>query len=91
MNNRGDVLFDFWTIIHFASGIILGLMLLPMGWQIEWFILFFAGFEILEHILLGNEVFRWTSDSYEEPLNGVVDVIVAIFGVMVAMHILGMN
>jgi len=74
--NRAVV--DPWTLVHFASGLALGLVNAPLKWWLPAAV----AYEVLEHYLedsdLGQEVFD--SSGPESPPNALLDLAVFAAG-----------
>ena len=77
-NEQNRAVVDPWTVVHFASGLALGLMNAPLRWWLP----AATAYELLEHYFettdLGQEVFD-TSGPESTP-NAVLDLVVFAAG-----------
>ena len=67
---------DWWTLVHFAAGLALGL--LPMGWA--WAALIVVGYEVLEGGLRRIKTKDGGLFEYESWPNIAVDVLIGLAG-----------
>jgi hypothetical protein len=77
---KGEDALDWWTLVHFAAGLVLGL--LPIGWL--WATVIVVGYEVLEGGLRRIKTAEGGLFEYESWTNIAVDIVVGLagFGVM---------
>lgn len=73
---------DPWTMVHFSTGLALGLMALPLRWTLPLAVAYEAVEQLLERKRFGQELFKTSGP--EKLGNAILDV-----GVFVAGHRLG--
>jgi hypothetical protein len=82
---KGEAALDWWSLVHVAAG--MGLGLLPIGWL--WAVLLIVGFEGVEALLRrvkrhGNGLFE-----HESWPNIAADVVVGLLGFAAVHHTVG--
>ena len=73
---KGEKLIDWWSLVHFASGLLLGL--LPLGWA--WAVLAIVGYEGVEGILRRVKTKEGGLFEYESWPNILGDILLGIAG-----------
>ena len=73
---KGEAAIDWWSIPHFASGLVLGL--LPMGWGLAAVLI--VGYEVLEAGLRRIKTAEGGLFEYESWKNIWVDIILGLAG-----------
>ena len=86
MLNMNKNTFDDWSITHFLIPFFFGYIFL-VGFAFPLFIVYglVIFFELFEHLLMGDLVFRWkTRKKRELPRNAIADIMIGLFAVFLA-------
>ena len=73
---KGEAAIDWWTLVHFSCGCVLGL--LPLGWA--WAVALIVGYEVVEGGLRRIKVRDDGLFEYESWPNILIDVVVGLAG-----------
>lgn len=79
---KGEHAIDWWTLVHFAGGLLLGLM--PIGWL--WAVGLVVGYEGFEGILRRFKTKEGGLFEYESWYNIGADIVVGVAGFAI-MHL----
>lgn len=73
---KGEAAIDWWTLVHFAAGLVLGL--LPIGWL--WAVAAVVGYEVLEAGLRRIKTRGGGLFEYESWPNIAADIVIGLAG-----------
>jgi len=90
VNKKDKINIDYWLLLHLIIPFILALWLIPQGWDYSILVLIVIGWELLEHLYIGKALFGWSDKNHENTPNAIIDILVGVFGVIVANWILSL-
>ncbi len=77
---------DIWTFGHFILGIYLTIFFVTKGLSLLFTIGLIVFFELLEHLIVGDLLFKWDErDNREIPRNAIYDIIFGLLGILIAL------
>ncbi len=79
---------DGWSIAHLIFGIGFGYIFVSFLIPIIVIVGLIIFFELIEHLIIGNLLFRWSEAKIKENLNNsIADIIIGTFGLFIAFMI----